>query len=89
MPKQIFKIISYSLLICVLIFSFEIFYPRSYNVPIFQRRTIKQYWNLSNGSRIGYTFISANGQKKSFPIIYLHGGPGGHITNPTKHKNHD
>lgn len=81
MTKRIFKITGYSLLICLLLLLFEIFYPRSYNVHPFQRRSNTRYWKLSNGSRIGYTFIAAKGKNKLFPIIYLHGGPGGHITN--------
>src|SRR5580765_2788289 len=81
MAKKVFKFIGYSLLICLLIFSFEIFYPGNYNVPAFQTRINTKYWNLPGGSRIGYTLIAARGQKKLFPIIYLHGGPGGHITN--------
>jgi proline iminopeptidase len=81
MTKKILKIIGYSLLICVLVLLFEIFYSRSYHVPSFERRNNTQYWNLASGSKIGYTFISAKRQKKPFPIIYLHGGPGGHITN--------
>ncbi len=81
MTKPIFKIISFFLLPCLLIFLFTVFYPRSYNVPSFQTRTNTQYWNLSSGSTIGYTLISAKGRKKLYPIIYLHGGPGGHISN--------
>lgn len=81
MTKQIFKIISYFLLLCLLTFLFAGFYPRSYNVPLFQKRTNTQYWNLPSGSTIAYTLISAKGRKKLYPIIYLHGGPGGHISN--------
>ncbi len=71
------------MLLCLLIFLLAVFYPRSYNVPPFAKRANTQYWNLVSGSTIGYTFIPAKGQKKLYPIIYLHGGPGGHITNYT------
>jgi len=80
MKRNLIRIITYSLFVFVFIFLFKIFFPRNYNVPIFKKRNSTQYWNLLNGSRIGYPLISASGQKKSFPIIYLHGGPGGHIT---------
>ena len=80
MKRNIIKIIAYSLFVFALIILFKIFYPRRHSVPIFQKRNSTQYWNLLNGSKIGYTFISVSGPRKSFPIIYLHGGPGGHIT---------
>lgn len=81
MTKFFFTVIKYILLVFVTIFLFNIFYPRSYNVPQFQRRANTQYWNLSTGSRIAYTLIEAKNKKKGYPIIYLHGGPGGHISN--------
>jgi proline iminopeptidase len=80
MTKKLLKVISYSLPVCILIFLFEVFYPENYNVPPFRLRADTQYWNLPGGSDIGYTFISAKRHKKLYPIIYLHGGPGGHIT---------
>lgn len=54
--------------------------PGSYPVPPLEERTHTLYWSLSTGSRIGYTLIPAKGQKVKYPIIYLHGGPGGHIS---------
>src|SRR5205085_1030311 len=39
------------------------------------------YWLLASGSRIAYTLVPAIGNKKLFPLIYLHGGPGAGITN--------
>jgi proline iminopeptidase len=41
------------------------------------------YWNLSTGSKIGYILIDAKGSKKSYPIVYLQGGPGAAITEKT------
>ena len=55
--------------------------PRDYPVPSFEPRPRTQYWKLSNGSSIGYTVISKRMEKKPYPVIYLHGGPGGHIRN--------
>jgi proline iminopeptidase len=80
MKNKVLKIIGYTLLIILIIISFEIFYPRSYNVPHLKERTNTQYWNLPSGSKIGYTLIQGKEHKKPYPIIYLHGGPGGHIT---------
>ena len=80
MKINIWKIVKYVLLFCVLIFVFTVFYPRNYNVPRFQKREGTQYWNLATGSKIGYIFIPGKGDNKLFPVIFLHGGPGGHIT---------
>ncbi len=57
-----------------------VFIPRTYDVPQMQQRENKQYWELPTGSKIAYTLVSAKGTKKSYPIIYLQGGPGGFIS---------
>lgn len=80
MKRNFFKISKYAVLLLLLFFLITVFYPRTYNVPHFQTRIGTQYWNLPTGSKIGYTLIAGKGNKKPFPIIYLHGGPGGHIT---------
>ncbi len=39
------------------------------------------FWQLSTGSTIGYTHIASTTKKtEGYPIIYLHGGPGGAIS---------
>jgi proline iminopeptidase len=80
MKRKVFTITVYALLIIAIISSYEIFYPRTYNVPQIKQRSTTHYWNLITGSKIGYTFIGGKGIKKQHPIIFLHGGPGGHIT---------
>jgi proline iminopeptidase len=80
MKRIFFKIVKYILLPCTLFFLFKIFYPRNYNVPQIQKRVSTQFWELPTGSKIGYTLILAKGLKKPCPIIYLHGGPGGHVS---------
>jgi proline iminopeptidase len=40
-----------------------------------------QFWDLTTGSRIAYTKITASGESRTTPIIYLHGGPGWVILN--------
>lgn len=42
-------------------------------------RLSTQYWDLKTGSRISYTHVKAEGEPKPYPIIYLHGGPGGYV----------
>lgn len=49
------------------------------DVPYIKPRATTQYWNLSTGSKIAYTHIESKGIKKTYPIIYLHGGPGGYV----------
>jgi proline iminopeptidase len=85
MKRKGLKIAACLLLIFLLIFLFKIFYPRSYDVPQLHTRADEQYWNLSTGSRIGYVLIKAKNSSKTCPIIYLHGGPGGHINDSIIH----
>ncbi|MDP1844369.1 MAG: alpha/beta hydrolase [Sediminibacterium sp.] len=80
MKKNIVRVIKYSLLLFLVIFLYKTFLPRNYNVPESQLRGSTKYWNLSTGSKIGYTFIAGIGSKKNYPIIYLHGGPGGFVS---------
>jgi proline iminopeptidase len=78
--KRFFK---YAFLFVALIIAFTaliIFYPNSYDVAQFKERKGTQYWNLSTGSKIGYTFVPAKRVKKASPVIFLQGGPGGFIT---------
>jgi len=81
LKKTIFRFVKYALLLCLVIFLSKVFLPKKYDVPRLQKRESTQYWNLPTGSRIGYTLVSAKGKRKPYPIIYLHGGPGGPITN--------
>jgi proline iminopeptidase len=79
--KRIFsRVIKYTLLLCTVFFLFKVFYPKNYNVPPIQKKAGTQFWELSTGSKIAYTLVLAKGQKKPYPIIYLHGGPGGHVS---------
>ena len=80
MKKRIFSIIIYSFLLGGIFFLIYIFYPRKYDVLPHRKLANTKYWTMSTGSRIGYVLIDAKGQTKSYPIIYLHGGPGGVIT---------
>jgi proline iminopeptidase len=79
--KKIFRLAGYTLLLALVFLLFRIFLPRNYNAPHVQKRKSTRYWDLTTGSRLGYTLISAKGIKKPCPIIYLHGGPAGPIYN--------
>ncbi|MEO1625139.1 MAG: alpha/beta hydrolase [Bacteroidota bacterium] len=78
------KIIKWTLAVLLLgglILLAFILIPRSYDVKAFQQRKGTEYWELQTGSKIGYTKVPASGAKRKSPILYLHGGPGGRISN--------
>jgi proline iminopeptidase len=79
MKKRFPRLIKYPILIGLIIFLSIILYPRNYDVPEFQKRAKTFYWDLSTGSRIGYSLIKAKGTKKPYPVIFLQGGPGAPI----------
>jgi proline iminopeptidase len=60
-----------------------IFNPRKYDVLPFEERPNTEYWKLPTGSVIGYQKIEGDSSETKAPIIYLHGGPGGMITDRT------
>lgn len=72
------------------------FWPRQYNIPPFVQRTNTQYLELSIGAKLAYWHIQNQSDTIKTPIIYLHGGPGGFITDeimnfyrPLAQKGHD
>lgn len=79
MKKKIFKITKWLLLIVFIAFLVRGCIPSKLDVPQMKQRVSTQYWNLPTGSKIAYTFIAGKGTKKTSPIIYLHGGPGGYV----------
>ena len=80
MQQKHFKFLRYALLLGAVVLCTLIFWPRHYDVPALQQRESTRFWELPTGSRIAYTLVAAKGIKKSSPVIYLHGGPGGVIT---------
>src|SRR4051812_8675853 len=81
MNRRYRQVLRYGLIITIVILFADIFVPRTYNVPPLKRKAGTSFWQLSTGSKIAYLFFAARGNKKSCPIIFLHGGPGGHISN--------
>ena len=77
MKKSIIVLISGLILFAG--FAGYIFYPRDYGVSSFQASTLTPYWKLKTGSQIGYAFLPGKMGRQRFPIVYLHGGPGGFI----------
>ena len=76
---KVFRFIKYAFLICLAGLILKTCIPAHYNVQQQRQRAGTQYWDLATGSHIAYTLIPAKGAKKPYPIIYLHGGPGGPI----------
>lgn len=81
MHRTLFKasLIGLSLTLLVGLFTLVLF-PKKYDVLPFESRPGTQYWNLSTGSKIGYTKLASKTPAQRTPILYLHGGPGGMIT---------
>ncbi len=77
--KKVAKVVFISLLLVAVYLLLLIVVPRTYDVPAVKERESTQYWDLTTGSRIGYTYLMAKGEKQPYPVIYLHGGPGGPI----------
>ncbi|MEP7141611.1 MAG: alpha/beta hydrolase [Ferruginibacter sp.] len=83
MKKRILAFLKYVLLLLLSFFLLKIFVPKNYSVPQLQKRAGTKFMDLQTGSRIGYTILTGKGNKKPFPVIYLHGGPGGKVTDAT------
>ncbi|MCL9805479.1 alpha/beta hydrolase [Flavobacterium amniphilum] len=79
MKKRILKFTKWTILICLIAFIVKGCIPTKLDMPSIKPRTTTQYWNLPTGSKIAYTHIAGKGEKKPYPIIYLHGGPGGYV----------
>jgi proline iminopeptidase len=80
--KFIIWTIRWTIIILLIIFLYKIFWPRQYNITSIEKGVNSSFWRLPSGSTIGYTYLSSSSKEKHpFPIIYLHGGPGGAISN--------
>lgn len=83
MKKRLFRLVAYCALLGIISLLGVLFLPRNYKVLEFTERPNTRYWDLKTGSRIGYQKIAADPAANNHPIIYLHGGPGGIVTNET------
>jgi proline iminopeptidase len=79
MKRKILKVLKWTFLLFATIFFFKACIPSKQDTPSIKPRQSTKYWNLNTGSKIAYTFIEGKGTKKPYPIIYLHGGPGGYV----------
>ncbi|MFN8355861.1 MAG: alpha/beta hydrolase [Spirosomataceae bacterium] len=80
MKKRVIATVCGVVLVGVVVLLVQLLVPRRYHGHTLSPRATTRYWDLSNGSRLAYTHLEAKGVKQPIPIIYLHGGPGGHIT---------
>ncbi|MFK8058077.1 MAG: alpha/beta fold hydrolase [Saprospiraceae bacterium] len=80
MRHRIFSILKYSVLLTAVAFVAYLFFPREYNVLPYKELPTTTFWVLPKGSKIAYSFLPGKGQAEQYPIVYLHGGPGGAIT---------
>ena len=79
MKRKILKILKWTFLVLTCVFFLKACISTKQDVPPIQQRQSTQYWNLKTGSKIAYTFVEGKGNKKPYPVIYLHGGPGGYV----------
>jgi proline iminopeptidase len=79
MKRKIFRVLKWTFLLLATIFFFKACIPTKQGTPTIKPRLSTKYWNLNTGSKIAYTFIEGKGNKKPYPVIYLHGGPGGYV----------
>ena len=79
MKRKFFKVLKWTFLILVGAFFFKACVPSKQDTLSITPRQSTKYWDLKTGSKIAYTFIEGKGDKKSSPVIYLHGGPGGYV----------
>ena len=80
--RKFFLLFSFGLFTILVAIGFLLI-PKSYEVEPFTYRDGTAYWDLNTGSKIGYSKINGDLPLKDIPIIYLHGGPGGIITDET------
>lgn len=75
------RLIAFLTLIVLAVLAVMVFWPRKYPSTRRDGSVNTEVWRLAAGYDIAYTHVPASGQdKKPFPVIYLHGGPGGSIS---------
>ncbi|MCW3463541.1 alpha/beta hydrolase [Chitinophaga nivalis] len=79
MKRKILRILKWTFLLFLCIFFFRACIPSKQDTESIKPRHSTKYWDLKTGSKIAYTFIEGKGNKKPYPVIYLHGGPGGYV----------
>lgn len=48
------------------------------NAPPAQEAPV-QYWDLPTHSRIAHVHFKSKGARRTYPIVFLHGGPGAYV----------
>ncbi len=79
MKRKILKFIKWAFFILIAAFIIRGCIPTTFDIPSMKPRASTKYWILPTGSKIAYTHVEGKGNKKPFPLIYLHGGPGGYV----------
>lgn len=79
--KEAGRVIRWAILILFLVLLYKIFVPVNYRVQSGDLEMDYSFWQLSTGSVICYTYLpSSLNNRQACPVIYLHGGPGGGIS---------
>ncbi len=80
---KMLRVIFISGILTILMFMVLFLIPVNYDVESFNARANTKFWNMTDNSKIGYFKIERSNSSYKSPIIYLHGGPGGIITDKT------
>ncbi len=79
--KKVIWVFRLTLLLLLIVFMYLVLWPRSYINTLGEKQIHNSFWQLSTGSNIGYTYVASTLKKSQpYPIVYLHGGPGGAIS---------
>ena len=55
--------------------------PLEPSVHTLEARPSTQYWTMDGGHRVAYTHVPAIAPRDVPPVVFLHGGPGGFVSN--------
>lgn len=78
--KKILKYLTLTVIAIIISISIWLLIPNSNSDLNDIPRDSTQYWELKTGSKIAYTHIKSKSDSIKSTIIYLHGGPGGYIS---------
>lgn len=80
--RKLKKFIFYFMAITVALLGFFVswaYIPEEQNVASIKERSNGAEWKLERGYLISYVKYTPSSDKKTTPVVYLHGGPGGYI----------
>ena len=77
--KKVLKWIGIVIGVLLLIFIVLLVVPEKETIKPIQPRESTRYWDMNEGFRIAFTHLEGIDSLDKTPVIFLHGGPGGHV----------